>query len=95
MKLYALEITLRANWAQSLKEKRMVVQSLVKKIRNRFNVSVGEIDQQDNHQIIVIGVVGMGLTAQQLEEHMEAVINFITMNTEAEIIDIVKEKDFY
>lgn len=95
MKLYAIEVVLRATWVHSLKEKRMIVQSMVKRLRNQFNISVGEIDYQDKHQLIKIGIVGLALTSQQLEERMEEIICFIESNTEAELIEIHKEKDFY
>jgi uncharacterized protein len=92
MKIFALEIKLRATWVHSLKEKRMIVQSIVKKIRNQFNVSVGEIEEQDKHQIIVIGIVGLALEERQLEERMEEIIRYVEANTDAEIIDVVKDK---
>lgn len=92
MKVFALEIKLRATWVHSLKEKRMIVQSIVKKIRNHFNVSVGEIAEQDIHQIVVIGVVGMTLDERHLEEHMEEILLYVEENTDAEIIDVVKDK---
>ena len=40
-----------AEWVTSLKEKRMVVKSLVEKTKHKFNVSVAEIENQDIHQI--------------------------------------------
>ena len=43
----------------SLKEKRMVVKSDVAKIQNRFQASVAEIDEQDTHQIVAIGVAAI------------------------------------
>lgn len=92
MKIFALEIKLRATWVHSLKEKRMIVQSIVKKIRNQFNVSVGEIEEQDKHQIIVIGIVGLSLEERQLEERMEEIIHYVEGNTDAEIIEVVKDK---
>ncbi|MDO5521816.1 MAG: DUF503 domain-containing protein [bacterium] len=95
MKIYAIELTLRAPWVHSLKEKRMIVRSLVKKLHNTFNISVGEIAKQDEHQIIVIGIVGLAITSRQLESRMEEIIIFIEENTEAEIIKVKKEKDFY
>ncbi|MEG0181174.1 MAG: DUF503 domain-containing protein, partial [Peptostreptococcaceae bacterium] len=49
MKVIVMKITLRANWVHSLKEKRMVIKSLIKKIQNTFNVSVSEIENQDIH----------------------------------------------
>lgn len=92
MKVFALEIKLRASWVHSLKEKRMIVQSIVKKIRNEFNVSVGEISEQDIHQIIVIGIVGLALEERHLEERMEELLQYVESNTDAEVIDIVKDK---
>ena len=92
VKVFALEVKLRATWVHSLKEKRMIVQSIVKKIKNNFNVSVGEIAEHDIHQIIVIGVVGLALEEKHLEERMEEILLYVEENTNAEIIDIVKDK---
>ncbi|QTE72235.1 DUF503 domain-containing protein [Clostridiales bacterium FE2011] len=55
MKIAAMTFRLRASWVHSLKEKRMIVNSLTAKLQNRFHVSAAEIDEQDTHQIIVIG----------------------------------------
>ncbi len=41
---------LHIEFAQSLKEKRMVVRSLKDKLRRRFNVSVNEVAFHDLHQ---------------------------------------------
>ena len=54
MKIAAMTFRLRAPWVHSLKEKRMIVKSLIAKLQNRFHVSTAEIDEQDIHQIIVI-----------------------------------------
>lgn len=95
VRIFALEIKLKATWVHSLKEKRMIVQSIVKKIRNNFNVSVGEIAEHDIHQIVVIGVVGLTLDEKQLEERMEEILLYVEANTDAEIIDVVKEKAIF
>ena len=56
MKIAAMIFRLRAPWVHSLKEKRMIVKCLIAKLQNRYHVSAAEIDEQDTHQIIVIGV---------------------------------------
>jgi uncharacterized protein YlxP (DUF503 family) len=43
--------------AQSLKDKRMVVKSLKDRMRNRLNVSVAEVGDQDLWQSCVLAVV--------------------------------------
>ena len=91
MKILLMSVTLRASWSHSLKEKRMVVKSIVQKLKNKFNISVAEVDQQDIHQTIVIGIVGICGTTSQMDSTMEHIITYIESNTDAEIIDIQKE----
>ena len=55
MIIAAMTFRLHAPWVHSLKEKRMVVKSIVAQLQNHFHVSAAEIDEQDTHQIIVIG----------------------------------------
>lgn len=93
MKILVMEITLRATWVHSLKEKRMIVRSIVQKLKNKFNISVAEIAEQDIHQIIVIGIAGICATSAQADSIMENITNFIECNAEAEIIDIQKSVD--
>lgn len=92
MRILIMKVTLRASWAHSLKEKRMVVKSIVHRLKNKFNISAAEIDQQDIHQTIVIGIAGICGTSSQADSTMENIINFIECNTDAEIIDIQKEE---
>lgn len=91
MNILLMTVTLRASWVHSLKEKRMVVQSIVQKLKNKFNISVSEIDEQDIHKTIVIGIAGICANSSQVDSTMEHIITFIECNTDAEIIDIKKE----
>ena len=91
MKILLMKVTLRASWSHSLKEKRMVVRSIVQKLKNKFNISIAEIDEQDIHQTIVIGIAGICGTSSQIDSTMEHVITFIESNTDAEIVNIEKE----
>ncbi|MDZ4991875.1 DUF503 family protein [Clostridium perfringens] len=93
MRVLNLKITLRASWAHSLKEKRMVVKSIVQKLKNKFNISVGEVDKQDIHQTIVIGISAVCGSSKQIASTLEHLISFVEENTDAEIIDI--ESDNY
>lgn len=91
MKIFILKIDLRANWVHSLKEKRMVIKSIMKKLQNTFNISVSEIENQDIHQRITIGIAGITLDSSQCDSTKEKIISFIESNTEAEIIEIEEE----
>ncbi|WP_250675657.1 DUF503 domain-containing protein [Paraclostridium ghonii] len=91
MKIYILKIDLRATWVHSLKEKRMVVKSITSKLKNKFNISVAEAENQDVHQIITIGIVGIALDQRSCYRNKENIINFIETNTDAEIISIKED----
>ncbi|CEH35308.1 DUF503 domain-containing protein [Romboutsia lituseburensis] len=91
MKIFILKIKLRANWVHSLKEKRMIVKSIVKKLQNTFNISVSEVENQDIHQTITIGICGITLNSPQCDSVKEKIINFIECNSEAIIIEIEEE----
>ena len=82
---------LRATWEHSLKEKRIIVKSLIAKLQNRFHVSAAEIDEQDTHQIIVIGIAAIVPHNAMADSLMEEVSLFVEENTEAEIIDEERE----
>ena len=91
MQIAAMTFRLHAPWVHSLKEKRMVVRSLVAKIQNRFHASVAEIGEQDTHQIIVIGVAAI-VPHNALADHlMDEISSFIEANTDAEILDETRE----
>ena len=95
MNILILEVTLRASWVHSLKEKRMIVKSIIQKLKNKFNISVAEIESQDIHNTIIIGIAGICANSAQLDSTMEHIIAFIECNTEAEIIDIQRENTKY
>ena len=91
MRIATIIFRLRAPWVHSLKEKRMIVKSLIAKLRNRYNVSAAEIDEQDTHQIIVIGVAAIVPHNAFADSLMEDISQFVDENTEAEIIDEERE----
>lgn len=84
-------LELYAPWVHSLKEKRMVVKSLCAKAGNKFNISVAEVDKQDMHQAIVIGVACVTDETAHANSILDNVLNFIEGNTEAEVVSVERE----
>jgi uncharacterized protein YlxP (DUF503 family) len=72
-----LTLELRLENSHSLKDKRQVVKSLQERLRNRFNVSVAEIEYQDLWQRAVIAAV----TVSSNHVHAERVLQ--SVETEA------------
>ncbi|MBU5590260.1 DUF503 domain-containing protein [Clostridium sp. MSJ-4] len=85
------KIYLRANWVHSLKEKRMIVKSIIAKLKNKFNLSIAEVENQDIHQSIVIGIACISNDTQHANSMLQNAINFIEENSEAFIEDVVIE----
>ena len=82
---------LHAPWVHTLKEKRMIVKSLIAKLQNKFHVSAAEIDEQDIHQIIVIGIAAIVPHNAMADSLMDEISLFVEENTEAGILDEMRE----
>ena len=91
MKIAVMSFRLYVPWVHSLKEKRMIVKSLIARLQNRFHVSAAEIDEQDTHQIIVIGVAAIVPHNAMADSLMDEISLFVEENCEAEILDETRE----
>lgn len=91
MIIATMTFRLHAPWVHSLKEKRMIVKSLVARLQNKFHVSVAEVDEQDIHQIIVIGVAAIVPYNAMADSMMDEISQFVEGNCEAEILDEQRE----
>ena len=84
-------VRLHTPWVQSLKEKRMVVKSLLSKLRTKFNIAAAEVDEQDTHKIVVIAVVAIAADMAQADSVMDHVLNYIEGHRDAEVIRVERE----
>ena len=76
-------IELHIEYAQSLKEKRMVVKSLRDKLRHRFEISAAEVGLQDVHQRARIGLSFVTVSRPAAEGMLEKIEAFVESNTDA------------
>ncbi len=91
IKIAVMTFRLHAPWVHSLKEKRMIVKSILAKLQNKYHVSVAETDEQDIHQIIVIGIAAIVPDRQMADSLMDDISAFVEENCEAEILDEARE----
>ena len=70
-------ITLYLEGAQSLKDKRRVIKSLIQRIHNRFNVAAAEVADLDDWRVASIGVVCVSNSGAHCSDVLASVIGFV------------------
>lgn len=87
MQVGVVRVVLRMAENGSLKDKRMVVRSVVGRVRNRFNVAVAEVDNQDDWSVATLGIACVSNDARHANEMLDKVIDFIeSERLDAEVI---------
>ncbi|MCD8238468.1 MAG: DUF503 domain-containing protein [Clostridiales bacterium] len=84
-------LKIRVPWVNSLKEKRMELKRIVERTKNKFNLSVAEVGENDNHKVIEIGMCCAANDSGFADSVIENAVNFIERTTDGEIFEIVKE----
>jgi hypothetical protein len=70
-----LELTFDVTQAASLKDKRRAVKSFKDRTRHRHNVSIAEVDGQDNHRRAVLAVSMVGTDRRYMEGVLQRIVN--------------------
>ena len=78
MTLGVCMIKLRLPENQSLKGKRQVLKSLTTRVRNKYNVAIAEVDDQDLWQLATLGIACVSNNAQQVDKVLAKVVDFIS-----------------
>jgi uncharacterized protein YlxP (DUF503 family) len=73
--------------ATSLKEKRSVLKGLKDKVRNKFNVAISEVDENDNHRISVLAVATVANKPTYVNQVLSSVVSFMEKQKHFDIID--------
>ena len=82
-----LTIDLHLPGRSSLKEKRFVLTSVKTKLRQRFNVSVSEIDHHDKWQRATLAVVAVARDSAGLDRTFNEVRNLVGGSRGLELLD--------
>lgn len=81
------KVTLRLPENQTLKGKRRVVNSLSSRLRNKFNVSVAEVEDNEAWQIATLGITCVSNSSRHTDEVLQNVLTFIEGGSDdAEVI---------
>jgi len=82
-------LTFHIPHASSLKDKRQVCRSLMDKAK-RFNASIAEVDTQDMHRTLTIGVAVVSGDIAHAERSIDEIIRFMETNANAELTGVIK-----
>ena len=74
----------------SLKDKRQVRRSLIDKTRHKFNVSVAEVDTQEVHQTLTIGIAVVSGDIAHAQRSLDEIIRFMEENAGVDLIKVEK-----
>ena len=82
----SLRVRLLIREARSLKDKRQVVKSIKDRLRNAHNVSVAEVDAQDNRQLAVLGIAMVSTDATHVRTSLEQIVAQLRGHPVAELV---------
>jgi len=82
-----LRVRLLLREARTLKDKRQVVQSIKDRLRGSFNVSVAEVEEQDNRQLAVLGFAMVANEAHPIKQALGEIVNALRAHPVAEFVD--------
>jgi uncharacterized protein YlxP (DUF503 family) len=76
----------------SLKEKRSIVKGLIGRLKSRFNISIAEVDHNDNKTSAVIAVAIVSRDRCFIEQQFEAIIGFMQRDGRFYLGPVEREK---
>ena len=75
----------------SLKEKRSIIKSLMARLRNKFNISIAEVAEQDCPRSAVLGAAIVSNDSAFGNSVIAQVINQVQLNSDAILADYTTE----
>jgi uncharacterized protein YlxP (DUF503 family) len=87
MHVGSLRVRLLLRQARTLKDKRQVVHSIKDRLRQRFNVSVAEVDALDNRQVAVLGIAMVANEAGFIRTALQQMVESLRVHPVAELLD--------
>ncbi|MEJ6952560.1 DUF503 domain-containing protein [Natronospora cellulosivora (SeqCode)] len=87
MKIASLRLELYIPGAESLKDKRSVIKSLIQKCSNKYNISISEVGELDTWRRSVIAVAMISNDYSLIEKSFQKIINYIDTIYEIELMN--------
>ena len=88
MYILSAALTFYISHANSLKDKRQVRRAIIDKARHRFNVAIAEVDTQEMHRVLTIGIAVVSGENAHAQESLDKIIEFMNSFPDAELTGI-------
>lgn len=86
-----LRVTLHVPESGSLKTKRQVTASLLRRVRQRFSVAAAEVGNGDRWQLADLAVAYVSTDRRHADEVLQRVLHYIEAEAEAVVSDVSTE----
>ena len=86
-----LRVVLFISNSNSLKTKRMVLHSLKTRLRNKFNIAISEVGDEDKWQKSTLAIASVQKERRNTDRQFSHIINFIENFHQASIVDYEME----
>jgi uncharacterized protein len=81
-----LRAKLLVRHSRTLKDKRQVVRSIVDRLKNAFNISIGEVDSHDDVRIVTLGITAVGHEHATIQSVLQNIAEALRSHPVAEYI---------
>ena len=85
MHTLSAKLTFYIPHAGSIKDKRQVCRSIVDKARKKFNASIAEVDTQDIHQTLTLGIAVVSGEVGHAQNSIDEIIRYMEIHADAEL----------
>lgn len=91
MAVIYVEVSFTIYDSYSLKDKRSTVKSIIHRMRQKYNISIAEVDRQDMLNVGCLGIAAVSSSALLARQMLEKVIRQMEEEYEIEIFDLSYE----
>ncbi|MDK2985401.1 MAG: uncharacterized protein PWQ96_1043 [Clostridia bacterium] len=86
-----MKLELYIAYCHSLKEKRAVLKKILNRLREKYNLSVAEVDYHNKWQRSLLAFACIGSSLKIVDSTLESALEFVEQNLEGHVINVEKE----
>ena len=86
-----LHIDILVSDSSSLKDKRRILRRLKDRIKNKFNISVAEVDNMNKWQKTSLGIAVVSSDRKHVSSYLDGIVGFIENENRLMVLDYATE----